>query len=432
MKTTTPAKSKDTEIGPIREEWSVFDLSKCLDLVIDHRGLTPKKLGGDWSDAGVQAISAKNIKDGQLTNFNEFKFVDEALYKKWMPEELKAGDLLLTSEAPLGETYLVKDGERFCLSQRLFALRTKKDILDPGYLFYFLHTSKGQQELHGRATGSVVQGIRQSELLKIEVDAPSLAEQKFIASILSSLDDKIELNRQININLEKITSALFKRWFVDFEFPDKNGRPYKSNGGKIVDSELGEIPEGWIIEPLDKVANFLNGLALQKYPAESQTESLPVIKIRELKTGISESTERASNKVPSDYVIKDGEVLFSWSGSLEVKIWTGGLGALNQHLFKVTSGKYTKWFYYQWVKWFLPNFQVIAASKAVTMGHIKREHLTESLVLIPTTTALSSMDSVLSPILERVIASSLEVRRLSELRDSLLPRLMSGKIRTNV
>jgi len=150
------------------------------------------------------------------------------------------------------------------------------------------------------------------------------------------LDDKIELNSQTNSTLEAIAQAIFKQWFVDFTYPGATG--------EMVDSELGPIPKGWRIKPLDEIADFLNGLALQKFPPENETEYLPVIKIRELRNGVTESSDQASRKLPKDYIIQDGDLLFSWSGSLEVKFWVGGEGALNQHLFKVTSKNFPPWF----------------------------------------------------------------------------------------
>jgi type I restriction enzyme S subunit len=215
---------------------------------------------------------------------------------------------------------------------------------------------------------------------------------------------------------------------VDFEFPNEKGKPYKSSGGKMVDSELGEIPDDWEIKPLDQIADFLNGLALQKFPPLGN-EYLPVIKIRELNQGITESTDKASAEINETYIVNDGDVLFSWSGSLQVCVWCNGKGALNQHLFKVTSAEYPKWFYYQWVKYHLPEFQQIAQGKATTMGHIQRHHLSVSLVIVPTRRVFEKMNNVMAPLLDQVIANNIETRSLSAILDSLLPKLMSGKIR---
>ena len=148
--------------------------------------------------------------------------------------------------------------------------------------------------------------------------------------------------------MEQIAQNLFKHWFIDFEFPNVDGKPYKSSGGEILASELGDIPEGWTIKPLDEIAEFLNGLALQKYPPENADDFLPVIKIRELRTGVNDGSDKASINIPKKYIIDNGDIIFSWSGSLDVVIWNFGKGALNQHLFKVDSDKYPKWFYYYW------------------------------------------------------------------------------------
>ena len=223
------------------------------------------------------------------------------------------------------------------------------------------------------------------------------------------MDSKIELNHKARENLEAIGLALFNKWF-----------------------NIDDIPENWQTKPLDEIAEYLNGLPLQKYPAGEDEEYLPVIKIRELRNGISDQTEKANLEIPEDYIIEDGDVLFSWSGTLEVEIWTNGKGALNQHLFKVSSKEYPKWFYYYWTKHFLQKFRHIAKGKATTMGHIQRHNLTESEVIIPDKNAFEDRNKIMSPIVERLITISLESRNLERIRDLLLPKLMSGKIRVPV
>jgi len=176
------------------------------------------------------------------------------------------------------------------------------------------------------------------------------------------------------------------------------------------------------------IADFLNGLALQKYPPEGD-DYLPVIKIAELRKGITESSGKASPNIDEKYIVQDGDVLFSWSGSLEALIWCGGKGALNQHLFKVTSRSYPKWFYYEWVKFHLADFQAIAASKATTMGHIQRHHLTEAFVVVAPDNLIKAMGKRMSPLLEKFINNNLESQVLTSIRDALLPKLLSGEIR---
>jgi type I restriction enzyme S subunit len=239
---------------------------------------------------------------------------------------------------------------------------------------------------------------------------------------------KIEISQKQNETLDKIGQTIFKHWFVDFEFPNEKGKPYKSSGGKMIDSELGPIPEGWKVEPLTHIAEYLNGLALQKYPPISD-ERLPVIKIRELKQGITNNTDYANAKIPNEYIIHNGDILFSWSGSLEIVIWCYGKGALNQHLFKVTSNKYPKWFYFYWTFHYLNKFKRIAESKATTMGHIKRCHLAESKVLIPSINKMQIFSKIFTQIIGKKINNKIQIQTLQRTRDLLLPQLMTGKIR---
>ena len=280
--------------------------------------------------------------------------------------------------------------------------------------------------------------LNQGILGSIEIEIPPIEEQRAIAHILGTLDDKIELNRKTNETLEAMAKALFKSWFVDFD-PVRAKAEGRSTGlpaeisdlfpDSFEDSELGEIPSGWGVKSLDEVAHFLNGLALQKFPPEDGALTLPVIKIAQLKKGDSIGADRCSTAVPSDYVVRDGDVLFSWSGSLAVDIWCGGDGALNQHLFKVTSKTHDKWFFLHWVKHHLPEFQEIAQGKATTMGHIQRHHLSEAKALIPTPSLLAAMDSAFAPLLDRAYGLRKQSKDLATTRDALLPKLVSGEIR---
>ena len=190
------------------------------------------------------------------------------------------------------------------------------------------------------------------------------------------------------------------------------------------------IPKGWQVVSLISIAKYLNGLAMQNFRPEENDKGLPVLKIKELGQGMSDSSsDRCSSDIAKQYIVNDGDVIFSWSGTLLVDLWCGGQCGLNQHLFKVTSSYYPKWFYYMWIKQHLNNFIQIAKDKAVTMGHIKRGHLEEAKVLVPTETAMNAMTAIMQPIIDEIINSRIESRRLSQLRDALLPKLMSGQIK---
>lgn len=323
-----------------------------------------------------------------------------------------------------GCVYLEKD--KFWLSDNALGIKANEDS-DIKFLYYFLVNENLNKKAIGGAQPLLTQGI----LNGIEVVFPPLPEQRAIAAMLSSLDDKIELLRNQNKTLESIAQQLFHEWFVEFNFPDAEGKPYKKNGGKMIGSELGEIPEGWEVKGLSEIADFLNGLALQKFPPESLTNYLPVIKIREMKSGISDQTDKASTNLDEKYVVHDGDILFSWSGSLEVVLWKYGKGALNQHLFKVTSKYYPKWFYYHWLMQHLEFFRMIASVKATTMGHIQRYHLDEAKVFIPTEDVMNKADMVFAPIFNKMIANNAHISSLTSARESLLPRMMAGEVRVN-
>jgi type I restriction enzyme S subunit len=225
--------------------------------------------------------------------------------------------------------------------------------------------------------------------------------------------------------------ALFKSWFVDFDLPAPatGGQAGGMAQEDMQESELGMIPKGWSVRSLDSIADYLNGLALQKFPPESETEFLPVIKIAQLRSGNTDNADRASTQIKPEYVVEDGDVLFSWSGSLEVEVWTGGRGALNQHLFKITSREVPKWFYYFATRLHLSDFRRIAAGKATTMGHIQRKHLTDAKVAVPPPDVMAEFDSVIAPLFKQRINNSLQSHTLATLRDTLLPKLLSGELR---
>ncbi|MEN8131266.1 MAG: restriction endonuclease subunit S, partial [Pseudomonadota bacterium] len=195
---------------------------------------------------------------------------------------------------------------------------------------------------------------------------------------------------------------------------------------ELEDSGLGLIPKGWDIKPLDVIANYQNGLALQKFRPEDENDYLPVVKIAQLKKGFAGGEEKASPNIKTECIIDDGDVVFSWSGSLTVDLWCGGRAALNQHLFKVTSDQYPRWFYLFWTKYHLVRFQQIAADKAVTMGHIKRSHLKEALCFVPNKELFRH--DLIDKLVSKQIATRLECVTLESLRDFLLPKLLSGEI----
>lgn len=318
-----------------------------------------------------------------------------------------------------------------------------KNNLDPLFLYYRLLANDYVHHAKSHSTGTTVLHMHKDGINEFIFSLPKLDEQSNISRILKTLDDKINLNRRMSLTLEKMAWALFKSWFVDFDpvrakmegrwrrgdsLPGLPAELYNAFPERLVDSDLGNIPEGWEVRALDEIATFLNGLALQKYPA-NDGPSLPVIKIAQLRAGSVYRADLASRNIPKQYQIHDGDVLFSWSGSLVLDIWTGGEGALNQHLFKVESVDYPKWLYYHSIRQHLADFRDIASDKATTMGHIQRRHIHEAKIAIPNNLTLDLMSKHLQPLLDRSQNLRIESRTLVNQRDELLPKLMSGGIR---
>ena len=399
---------------------------KLLDC--DHR--TPKP-----SPSGFPYIAIPDIQNGHI-NLANTRLISKADFDSWTRKtKPQAGDIIMTRRGRVGDTAVVPKGLECAIGQDLVILRSDGKRVLQKFLRWALRGPLYEREVQKYLNvGAVFYSLNCGDIPKFEIPVPSIPEQSAISDVLDVLDSKIELNHQMNKTLEAIGRAVFERWFVDFEFLNEEGKPYKSSGGEMVyNEELGSnIPKGWEVKPIDEVADFLNGLAMQKFPAREGEEFLPVIKIKELREGITESSDRANLDVPKEYVVSDGNILFSWSGSLEVVIWGFGNGALNQHLFKVTSKKYPKWFFYYWLLQFLPEYRAIASGKATTMGHIQRHHLSASKVIVPDDESLGKMDKVLNPIIELRVKLQVESRLLSEIRDCLLPKLMSGKIRVPV
>jgi type I restriction enzyme S subunit len=341
----------------------------------------------------------------------------------------KAPGVVIGRYGTLGEVHYITQ-DYWPLNTSLYVRNFRGN--DPRFVGYFLRCL----DFKAYSDKAAVPGLNRNDLHTAPVLLPPVEEQRTIAHILGTLDDKIELNRRMSETLEAMARALFTSWFVDFD-PVRAKANGRDTGlpkeiadlfpDSFEDSELGEIPKRWGVATLDTVAGFRNGLALQKYPQNGE-RSLPAIKIAQLRAGHAEVADRVSADIPADYIVEDGDVIFSWSGSLECKIWTGGKGALNQHLFKVTSERYPQWLYYFAVHRHLPEFRRIAAGKATTMGHIQRHHLTDARIAVPDVATLRGFDGALQSLLGASTERLLQSKVLRSLRDALLPELMRNGV----
>lgn len=396
-------------------EWKKERLGDITTELSDGLHAAPKFVpGGDYI-----FVNAKNLKDGWIIDNDPSKKTSFEEYKKYK-SPLKEETLLYSIDGTIGNIARYR-GEKCVLGKGACYINPNPEIICSDYLYYELQSPHFRSYINLMSTGSTIKHISLKTMRNYVLDLPSLDDQRRIAAILSSLDRKIELNNKINAQLEEMAQTLFKHWFVDFG-------PFKD--GKFVESELGMIPEGWRVGTLSEIATYMNGLAMQKFPPLSEGDKLPVLKIKELGQGLIDGNSDfcSNSQIKPEYHIEDGDVVFSWSGTLLVDIWCGGSCGLNQHLFKVTSEKYPKWFYLYWTKLHLNNFIRIANDKAVTMGHIKREELDKALVTIPNKAVLEKIHLLIEPMLSKIIGNRVENRRLAALRDTLLPKLMSGEI----
>ena len=390
----------------MKYKWRAYHLGEITELVIDYRGKTPKKLGGDWSESGYRALSAKNIKTGHIVQPDTIRFVSEEMYHKWMKDEIQRGDIIITSEAPFGQILYWDSEEKIVLSQRLFGVRVKKEH-DSKFVYYYMTTSDFQGEMDGRATGTTVVGLRQSELMKCVVRCPNLDTQKKIASILSSIDEKILINVKINENLLDQMQALYKSWFVDF-------LPFD-----------GVRPESWTKTDIYSLANIIYGAPFASKQFNTAGEGKPIIRIRDLKD--QQFATYTTEVHPKGYLLQPGDIVVGMDGEFRPYIWGNDEAWLNQRVCvfenKRPNGKAFLYFTIKPLLYSIEQTQV-----ATTVIHIGKKDYDAFEITLPDTTTLDNFDALTSPMIMQIVSNSFDNKRLSSMRDALLPKLMSGEI----
>ena len=365
-------------------------------------GGTPKSNEPSYYGGNIPWLNTKEINFNRI--YNTEKYITSSGFDnssaKWIDANSVIVALYGATAAKVSINTIPLTTNQACCN-----LTIDETVADYRYVYYYLR--RNYQHLALLANGGAQQNLNAQQIKDFNIILPQLPIQHKIANILWTIDDKIELNRRINDNLEEQAKALFNHYFIQNT------------------ENLGEWQDGVLTD----IAQYLNGLAMQKYPAMPNEAGLPVLKIKELGQGQCDTnSDRCSSLIKPEYIISDGTIIFSWSETLLVDIWCGGKCGLNQHLFKVSSAKYPQWFVFYWTKHHLNKFIRIAKDKAVTMGHIKRCDLEISKVKIPSKQALVNLDKLFSPIFNRMVTCRIENRKLSSLRDTLLPKLMSGEI----
>ena len=405
-------------MGGVSMEFYHDILENLLDKLIDYRGKTPKK-----TLSGVPLVTAKIVKNGTINGYTEY--IAEEDYDKWMVRGFpKVGDVILTTEAPLGEVALLKE-EKVALAQRIVCLRGKDNVLDNTYLKYYLQSGKGQKSLSARESGTTVTGIKQAELRRVDIEYPAYDDQRRIASILTSLDRKIELNNKINADLEEMAQAIFKNWFVDFE-------PFKD--GKFVDSELGMIPEGWRVGTIGDIVEFQNGFAFSSKDF-SENGEYKIITIKSVQDGclVTEGSSKVTEyptKMPAYCKLQSGDILLSLTGNVgRCCLVTETNLLLNQRVAKIKAKEcYDNSFSYALFRLKETKELLISISRGTAQANLSPVEASKLPMVIPSEDARKKFSMISGSIMDKITSIHIENRTLSTLRDTLLPRLMSGEI----
>lgn len=349
---------------------------------------------------------------------------------------LKKGDIItpLTEQVAglLGETATIPESDKYIQSGDIGLVIPNETLLDRRFAYYLLASPIIKKQLGAAAQQTKIRHTSPDAIKACEAWIPEdIGVQKAIGQLLDHINDKISNNNAICSDLEAMAKLLYDYWFVQFDFPDENGKPYKSSGGKMVWNEelKREIPEGWEVSNLYSIADFINGLACQKFRPIDEQHKLPVIKISEMHNGVTDNTEFVRDDIDSSHIISNGDILFAWSASLEIMLWNGGKGGLNQHIFKVVPKVASSNYVYLQLKSYIVNFVRMAESRKTTMGHITTDHLNQSRIAVPKSTLLEKFQYNTSALFEEITKLKEETQELTSLRDFLLPMLMNGQVK---
>ena len=370
---------------------------------------------------GVPVIRGNNLSDNRSL-VGDFPFVAPETADELRSSNVFANDLVFPHRGAIGMVGIIPvlGPPRWMLSTSLMKLTCDAEVADPLFIFYYFRSSLGRNSLleHSSSVGTPGIGQPLASLRSIRLGLPPLDTQRKIAAILSAYDDQIENNNRRIKLLEEMAQRLYREWLVDFRHPGHENFP-------LVDSELGPIPHGWSVEPFAKLGNFVNGYAFG--PEDWGTTGLPIIKIRELKNGVTDETPRYANALEEKYVVRDGDLLFSWSAHLDAYLWAGGPAWLNQHLFRVDpAAGIASSFLFHALRERMEEFR--SRAQGTTMRHIKRSALGQVFTIVPPQALQKAMVAHLAPIDALTLGLVRSVRNLRTSRDLLLPLLISGEI----
>lgn len=390
-------------------------------MVIDYRGKTPKKLGSDWSESGIRALSAKNIKTGHIIRENAIRYVDIELYNKWMKDEIKRNDILITSEAPFGEVFFWDSDEKIVLSQRLFGVRCDENKVNPKFIYFYMTSKMFQRELQSRATGTTVNGLKQPELLKCEIQLPNIDNQRKISYILSNIESKINVLKELNKNFEKTLSEIFKSWFINFEI-------YDNTVGMKIDENFGEIPKIWTVEMLDEYVDFVSGIepGSKNYHEEKEDNCIPFIRVGNL--GSRDNMVYIDKNLSKNKILEPTDIVLSLDATIGiVKIGLKGAYSTGMRKLVIKNDNITKVFLYCLVKSKRIQNIIETFATGTTILHAGKS-ITHMDFVLPDAKTMKKFNKIGEPIFLKILKNKKEITKLINLRNLLLPKLMSGEI----
>lgn len=401
---------------------TIYDISSEI-----GSGITPLRSNSAyWDSKDVPWIKTEQLGQYQIFDANEYiskTALEETTIKLWPPKTV--------SVAMYGEGK-TRGNASILMMQSTTNQACCNIVADPykaDYRFLYYWLKKNYEQLRTLAAG-VRKNLNSDDIKNFPFPDVNVNEQTKIADVLSSIDNAIQNNNLICNELESMAKTLYDYWFTQFDFPNANGEPYRSSNGEMEWNEQlkREIPKGWNVGNLYDIADPINGLACQKYRPKENERALPVVKIKEMHEGITGETELVSVNIPGKHKIFDGDILFSWSATLEVMYWFGGDAGLNQHIFKVVPiNGYSKEYVYHQFSSYVINFVKMAEARKTTMGHITTDHLEQSRIVLPPSKIVQAFSEIVAPIHQKIGQCQQENRELTKLRDWLLPMLMNGQ-----
>lgn len=429
-KTTVPSRSREVKTG-----WRKAKLIEVLEKVIDNRGKTPP-----LSNSGYPMIEVFQLsRDRKYPNMNDGKkqkFVSEQTFNTWFRSgHPRGGDILMSTVGTIAQWDLMPNGGKYCIAQNVVALRPDLSKTTPEFLRFYLNQRMFVSQVEGIVIGAAQPSVRLPHFLNLEIEIPSLDAQKCIADILSTFDDKIELNNKISRILEQMAQAIFKEWFVDFRFPGHEKI-------KMADSELGKVPEGWEVRKVKDVARVKKGLSYSSMEINEKSEGLPLINLASFQRGggyKNAGIKFYTGCYSEDHVVKSGDIIIAMTdltsnrevighpARVPINSWKKFLISLDVCVLK-TDDLYKEYLYYLMLRKKFA-YQMASSAGGTNVAHLSKSAIEEYELVLPARNVLEQLKNFISDIFEKQNVIEIENQKLAELRDLLLPKLMSGEIR---